>query len=88
MESKENLWVAHGAKFSYPEVGEVVTIKTINEWTYGTLVTLYEHDNSHLVGKYGRVEPGFGIEHFRPLVERKTDISIFTKMLNPDHADA
>ncbi len=36
----------------------------------------------------GYAEPPFWCGLFRPLVERKTDISIFTKMLNPDHADA
>ena len=33
-------------------------------------------------------EYGWRFSRFRPLTERKTDISIFTKMLNPDHADA
>jgi hypothetical protein len=28
-------------------------------------------------------EPGFSVSRFRPIVERKTDISIFTAMLNP-----
>jgi hypothetical protein len=30
-------------------------------------------------------EPGYAVERFRPLVERKTDISIFKKLLAPKH---
>lgn len=30
----------------------------------------------------------FDITRFRPLIERKTDISIFTRMLNPSQVDA
>jgi hypothetical protein len=30
----------------------------------------------------GRFEPSFFPSHFRPLAERKTDISVFTAMLN------
>jgi hypothetical protein len=36
---------------------------------------------SHL--KVPGLEPYFSSRRFRPLVERKTDISIFTAMLNP-----
>lgn len=71
--------------FTYPKIGEVCTVATINHWPYGTIVTLREHDNSHLIRhEHNRsgYEPGFDARAFRPLVERKTDISIFTKMLD------
>ena len=32
----------------------------------------------------GLIEPAFDILSFRPVVDRPTDISIFTKMLNPN----
>ena len=35
-------------------------------------------------GSDSRVECSFVAKHFRPVVDRKTDISIFTKMLNPN----
>lgn len=33
-------------------------------------------------------EPTFGHQHFRPLIERKTDISIFTELLTPKQKQA
>ena len=77
----EDFWILAGYKFSYPKIGEVVTIKTINDWPCGTILTFCEHDNSHLIRVISKIEPGFGAEHFRPVVERKSDISIFTEML-------
>jgi len=86
-ETYEHAWLRK-ISFSYPEIGEVVTIKTINDWPKWTLLTFCEHDNSHLVGKVSKIEPGFGAEHFRPIVEQTTDISIFKKMLKPQGVDA
>ena len=69
--------------WSYPNIGDVVTIKTLNVWTTGVILTFYEHDNSHIQRQLDEpYEPGFGANHFRPLVERKTNISVFTAMLN------
>lgn len=68
----------------WPEMGKVYTVRTINVWDgYDTLITLEEIDNSHMVPEYGKIEPGFQAKHFRPVIERKTDISIFKAMLNP-----
>lgn len=86
--TSEHLWIKEGYKFSYPEIGEVVTIKTINDWPRGAILTFCEHDNSHMVGTVSKIEPGFGAEHFRPIVERKTSIEIFTRMLKPQGVDA
>ena len=33
--------------------------------------------------RVGLTEPSFLAAHFRPVIERETDISIFTAMLNP-----
>lgn len=65
----------------YPDLGPVYTIREINEWSYGTLVMLNEIDNSHLVGKLGRLEPGFIASAFRPIVERKADIGFAHEIL-------
>ncbi len=35
-----------------------------------------------------KVETGFSFLRFRPIVDRKTDISIFEKMLKPEKVDA
>src|SRR5581483_84243 len=80
MPTYEHAW-AKRIKFSYPAVGEIVTIKTINNWPTGAILTFYEHDNSALAGNVSQIEPGFGAKHFRPIVERKTDISVFTQIL-------
>lgn len=73
-----------GYGHTYPRKGEIVTIKTINHWPLWTLLTFVEHDNSHLIQLFGsQFEPGFEAKAFRPLVERKTSIEIFTRMLNP-----
>jgi len=75
--------------FSHPAIGEVCTVATINEWTHWTLFTFREHDNSHLIAKIGcKYEPGFDAKHFRPVVARKTDISIFTKILTDNKIPA
>lgn len=62
-------------KFSYPEIGEVVTVRTINVWSSWTALTFCEHDNSHLVGVASKIEPGFASHHFRPIVEPKAETS-------------
>lgn len=76
-----------------PPIGVVCTVKTINHWARGTLITLVEYDNSHLTPPHASREPGFNAAAFRPAVEpkeeRKTDISIFLKMLGkaPEHVE-
>lgn len=80
---------------NYPANNRVYTIREIRDdaqWRHGEhriVVLLHEIDNSHLIGKgfpenkaYCYVEPGFNANGFRPLVTRKTDISIFTAMLH------
>lgn len=58
-----------------PIVGEIYTISNIGTTQYGGLgvnVIECEHDQP----------AGWRASRFRPIVERKTDIAIFTEMLN------
>jgi hypothetical protein len=81
--------VARSMGYTHPAIREVVTIKTLNAWSHATLLTFHEHDNSHIQKQLNsRYEPGFDARAFRPIVERKTDISIFTRMLNPSKVKA
>ena len=74
----------------YPEIGQIYTIRELRDDTArgkaGVFVLLAEIDNRHFIGRasprgFAYVEPGFNPNGFRPLVTRKTDISIFTAML-------
>jgi hypothetical protein len=71
---------------NWPAKGAVYKIRAINVWPAQTLLRLEEVDNRHFEGVLSAIEPGFPSEHFRPIVERKTDISIFTAMLTPQNA--
>jgi hypothetical protein len=77
----------YGAVF--PAKGPVYTVRDIR---YATatgeeLLLLVELDNSHVCAPLGvTLEPGFAAYRFRPVAERKTDISCFTAMLEPKKA--
>jgi hypothetical protein len=60
-----------------PKYLEVVTIREFDD----SFLRFVEYRNSPI---RGGVECSFDPRHFRPVVERKTDISIFTKMLTPN----
>lgn len=70
-----------------PVYGEVYTVRSI--FTLGaskgeSLLRLTEIDNSGLAPfTVGQIEPGYPARCFRPVVESKTDISLFKAMLNP-----
>lgn len=71
-----------GTKFYYPDIGEVVTIRAINEWPLVTLLTLNEYHNEHLIGQGDcMIEPGFAAYNFRPV--KTTSLEVFHKMLAP-----
>lgn len=71
-----------------PKRGSVYTIRQMNMWPDGLTILLEELDNSHLIARgFGTIEPGFNAAKFRPVQTRKTDISIFTALLNPSPAD-
>lgn len=68
----------------YPQPGVVYTVCEI--WTSpkgSEILRLAEINNAHFLAKGWNREPGFEARYFRPVVERKTDISIFTDMLVP-----
>lgn len=66
-----------------PNRGSVYTIRKINVCSHDTLILLNEIDNSHLIGVWGgTIEPGFSIYQFRPVQPRKTDISVFERLLH------
>jgi hypothetical protein len=68
-----------------PDIGAVYTIRSIEYRDRGGWLRLVEIVNrSALYMGYGYSEGQFHASNFRPAVTRKTDISIFTKMLIPD----
>lgn len=66
-----------------PCVGGIYTVRGIVDWgEWGVGLYLQEIHNSPIDTKVGIVERTFSVRRFRPAVERKTDISIFTKILD------
>lgn len=70
-----------------PVEGCVYTIRSIELMTALTgeqspIIRLVEVVNAIMPWEIGDAEIGFVPRRFRPVVERKTDISIFTAMLN------
>lgn len=87
-------WNADWPKASYygeevlPQKDEVYTIRELLEIAGRTLLRVNEIRNPVMDYNFGKYECAFHISRFRPIVERKTDISIFTKMLTPEGVDA
>lgn len=71
----------------YPKTGQVYTIRSFVSARGRVFVRLIEIINQP-EKLLGNVEPAFWVERFRPVVETKTDISIFTSMLKPSRVDA
>ena len=76
-----------------PTQNKVYHIRKIVMYTYSNGVTeglyLIEIENPlHPWKLNGIVEIAFPANRFRPVVEKKTDIFIFTAMLNPSKQDA
>ncbi len=70
----------------FPEKGRIYSIRVIgySEQKQHWCLRLAEIVNPALhVPPYTPGELTFNVRRFRPLVEHKTDISIFTKLLNP-----
>lgn len=74
--AKEAPWINPFGRqpfFAHPEFGSVCTIQSMcvsKSWAGCSMLSFAEFE-----GKYDAAE-------FRPIVERKTDISIFTRMLD------
>jgi hypothetical protein len=73
--------------------GAIYTIRTISTWDHGghpVVVRLQEITERKVPVGCFSVDPDsdspFLASRFRPLVERKTDISVFTKMLRDQEA--
>jgi hypothetical protein len=66
-----------------PTVRDVYTVSRLGEEKGMPVVHLCEIGNWHLAPHIYPEPPGYPSRWFRPAVERKTDISIFTDMLNP-----
>lgn len=72
-----------------PNLNSVYVVRDIVPWPNGKGAScrLVEIRN----GPVGGYEPSFDVVFFRPVVERKTDISVFTALLTPnkrERADA
>ena len=71
--------------------GRVYTVRALGEWpaapgTTGVwLVEIIRPITSHAAEEFG--EPPYAAARFRPAIERKTDISVFTAMLNPSRKE-
>lgn len=64
-----------------PKVGEIYTIRElVDGGEFGIHIRLNEIVNP--VTSNGK-EPSWHVEMFRPVIQRKTDISIFKALLNP-----
>ncbi len=74
-----------------PQLGCIYTIRSINPGSINLGKIFLRFDE--IKNKHFRYSDGFGeaqfiSSSFRPVVERKTDISIFTSMLTPNNAPA
>lgn len=66
-----------------PTLGQIYTIKRIIlDWESYEIVHLVELDRSETAKERFGPDVGYGSYRFRPLIERKTDISIFTQILD------
>ena len=70
--------IHHPSKYDCPIVGQIYTVANV--------FTLHDHLCLEIVEIYAPREKwwgaGFLASGFRPVVERKTDISVFTKILD------
>lgn len=81
---KRDGWVGKGrGGETFPEFGRIYTIRSIESVDGWAWVRLAEIVNPlHHYTRSGRPsEAQFRIDRFRPIVERKTDISVFTEIL-------
>ncbi len=79
-------YVVAGVGITLPEVGKVYTVRGFSPLRSG--IMLAEIVNPCLSSLLGPVEPAFVISCFRPLVDRKFDLSVFTRLLDTERAPA
>lgn len=76
-------------KLSVPVPQSIYTIGQYTPRVEGEGYLLREiHNAEHLCPLNGRCEIAINADWLRPLVERKTDITIFTQMLTPQGVEA
>ncbi len=73
LDSKRTAWLQS------LRVGSVYIVACLVPFKEGMGVRIVEIDTGY---------DAFAVERFRPVIERKTDISVFTKMLTPQKEDA
>lgn len=79
-----HIWYYSKYPYSKPRRGAVYTVSQIHVRDGASFLSLYEVPEEHLYFW----SDGFPSQCFRPIVERKTDISVFKAMLNPAREDA
>lgn len=69
---------------AFPETGKIYTIRGFHRCLGSERIWLEEINNPPILFRYiGMSEVSFDPRYFRPIVERKTSIEIFERMLNP-----
>ena len=83
-----------GGRVNRPVKDRVYTVRDVLKWTWGNwevswAVRLFELKNPRIHWKIGGYnEIPFSAHRFRPMDERKTNISVFTDILRPVKEDA
>ncbi len=84
--------VGHNRKLARPVQNGIYTVRDFFAWpgaAHGPHVRLEEIRNEKQLWSDATYdEVAFSASRFRPIVGRKTDISIFTEMLTPQGVDA
>jgi hypothetical protein len=76
----DNPWIAR--RFVFPRKSDLLTIRSIETSDRGTYLRFHEIKNQPFAFEDGFGEMEFNADHFRPIVDRKTDISTFTNILD------
>lgn len=83
-------WSGHGYRPpQLPILDEIYAIRGIRHFGWGNgevTLAIYLQEIMNPIGRFlnEMAEQPFWIGRFRPVIERKTDISIFTEMLTPN----
>jgi len=74
----------HPATRALPKVGMVYVVRDVRppSDTQYIGVLLYELRNPEIYTQVGWIEQAFPANYFVPVIEKKTDISVFTKILD------
>lgn len=81
---KKDTWNNIKHNETCPRFGEVLTVRCIDHDFEGAWLRFEEIVNPLIEYSCGLCEAHFRSDRFRPVIERKTDISIFQEMLAPN----